>query len=149
MLYEHTAALAADFVERLIPRREITVRIFFAAIEDFAGLSLALDKLAAAFGAFHANLDENRLSITAVREAWAREELAEAAFADNHHLAAFIARNVGNLQGNLDMRNFFLRYLQILSKRIIEAVQYSLLRRLMLRDFVEVSLHLCGERNAD
>ena len=132
MLYEHTATFAAGFVERLIPRREITVRIFFAAVEDFAGLSLALDKLAAAFGAFHANLNENRLSITAVREAGAGEELAEASFADNHHLAAFITRNVGNLQGNLDMRNFFLRYLQILSERIVEAMQNSLLRRLML-----------------
>ncbi|MPN11305.1 hypothetical protein SDC9_158606 [bioreactor metagenome] len=87
--YQHTAAFRAWGSYGSFPGGEIAIGIIGTTKEDAAFAGLALNDLAAIFGASHADLLQEGLGITAFGEVAATDKFAKAAPADDKLVSAF------------------------------------------------------------
>ena len=127
MLLHKCAAGFAGLLLGLIPRRIVTFRIAVAAEECAPAAALSLDDPPAALRTQNPRVTQKRFCITALRETGTGKKFAKTSLLDHHHAAALIARNIGDLLGELHRADGILRFFQRLFEWCIKAAEQLIL----------------------
>ena len=118
-------------------------------VENASRLGPALGHFAATLGTGHTNLHQQRFCIMALWEPGTGLKLTEAAFTDDHVLAAQFTLFAAQLQRGRILRNHPVRFFQQLFKGFIKIGQGFFLFNLMGRNGIQFVFHASGIRNVN
>ena len=144
MFYRHnTAAEAAFFIDRLVPKHEIAFRIPIAAVKLAATLRFPLDQVPfTAPGTRNARIFDDSFRIAAFGEVGTGQKLAEAPEFIDHRRAAPFADLSRILAGNGHLFHTAFGVLEFGAKYIVKLMQYVRIRVAALFDAVEGFFHM-------